>query len=118
MTLKEYYDRIEGDYDGVVKRLMNEKLVMKFVLKFLDDPSYDLLVKSLDEGNNEEAFRAAHTIKGVAQNLSFTRLYESSSVLSDELRNGGDAKEDTADRVKSDYMLVVEAARELKAGNE
>ena len=115
MNLKEFYEYIEGDYADVTARLMGEKLTERFVLKFLDDPSYDLLCSSPDAGNNEEAFRAAHTIKGVSQNLSFTKLYESSSVLSDELRGGGSANAETVERVKSDYLKTVDAVKKLKA---
>lgn len=39
MELKEVYEKIGGDYDDVVRRLMGEKLVRKFLLKFLDDKS-------------------------------------------------------------------------------
>lgn len=67
MTLQECYLALGGDYDEVMGRLRSEKLVQKFVLKFLQDGSYDLLVTSMAEGNYEEAFRAAHTIKGICQ---------------------------------------------------
>ena len=67
MTLKECYEALEGDYEGVVARLRSEKMVQKFVLKFLNDKSYELLEASLKEENYEDAFRAAHTIKGVCQ---------------------------------------------------
>ncbi len=117
MNLKEFYECIEGDYESVTARLMGEKLTERFVLKFLDDPSYDLLCASLDAGNNEEAFRAAHTIKGVSQNLSFTKLYESSSALSDELRGGGEANAETVKRVKADYLKTADAVKRLKADN-
>ncbi len=114
MNLKECYDVIGGDYEGVTSRLMNEKIVIKFVRKFLGDPSYDMLLKSLEEGNNEEAFRAAHTIKGIAQNLSFTKLYESSSALADALRDGSDADEEQIEKVKSDYEQTVRAINDLE----
>lgn len=35
----------------------------------------------------KEAFRAAHTIKGICQNLSLTELYQSAAQLSDRLRD-------------------------------
>ena len=88
MTLKECYAALGGDYDAVLGRLPGEKFVQKFVLKFLNDGSYDLLLRSMEEQNYEEAFRAAHTIKGMCQNLDFTRLYRSSSALSEALRHG------------------------------
>ena len=73
MTLQECYTQLEGDYEGVLARLRSERMVQKFVLKFLNDKSYELLVTSLEAGNKEEAFRAAHTIKGV---LSEPQLYK------------------------------------------
>ena len=60
MTLQECYAALEGDYEGVMGRLRTERLVQKFVLKFLDDGSYDLLTRSMESGDYDEAFRAAH----------------------------------------------------------
>ena len=77
MNLKECYSALGGNYESVLSRLMTEKLVNRFVLKFLNDASYENLVNSLKDENIEEAFRAAHTLKGVCQNLSFDRLFES-----------------------------------------
>ena len=62
MTIKECYQALEGNYEEVIGRLMREKTVQKFVLKFLNDKSYELLLTSLEAGNVEDAFRAAHPI--------------------------------------------------------
>ena len=62
--------------------------MQKFVLKFLGDASYDTLLQSMEAGDYESAFRAAHTIKGVGQNLGFTHLYQSAGALSEALRGG------------------------------
>ena len=43
MTLQECYQAMEADYDDVLGRLRSERLIQKFMLKFLDDGSYDLL---------------------------------------------------------------------------
>lgn len=84
----------------------------KFVLKFLTDPSYDLLVRSMESKDWPEAFRAAHTIKGVCQNLDFTRLYRSSSQLSEALRNGFTPEAPAlAEQVKEDYARTTAAIR-------
>lgn len=50
MELKEVYEKIGGDYDDVVRRLMGEKLVRKFLLKFRDDKSYADLERTLSDG--------------------------------------------------------------------
>ncbi len=116
MTLQEFYTAIEGDYEGVLGRLMHsEKMVQKFVLKFLNDQSYDSLLRAMEEENYEEAFRAAHTIKGVGQNLGFTKLFASAGELSEALRNGYTPEAPSlAERVKADYQQTVEAIRTLQ----
>lgn len=116
MTLKECYEALGGDYAGVVSRLRSEALVMRFALRFLDDGSYHLLQESLANGDYETAFRAAHTIKGVCQNLSFTRLYESSCALTEALRGGQtDAAADLVAPVERDYRITVDALEALRA---
>ncbi len=116
MDLKEFYTSINGDYEGVVSRLRSEKMVRKFVLKFLNDSSYDNLVKSLEENNYEEAFRASHTTKGICQNLGFTVLGDSSSTLTDALRNGwSEGAEELVKKVKEDYRQTAEAVKALEA---
>ena len=112
MTLKECYAAMGGDYDEAIGRLRSERLVQKFVLKFLNDQSFELLCTSMESGNYEEAFRAAHTIKGVCQNLAFTALGKSSSALSEALRHGYTPEADgLAEQVKEDYQLTAEAIR-------
>ena len=117
MELKEVYEKIGGDYDDVVRRLMGEKLVRKFLLKFLDDNSYADLGRTLSEGDYKEAFRAAHTLKGVCLNLGFTELYKVSAELTEVLRGRETAGSDELyAQVKEQYTSLTEAIREL-AGN-
>ena len=78
MTIRECYGELGLDFDAVLSRLVNEKLVQKFALKFLDDPSFQNLKDALDSKDVETAFRAAHTLKGVCLNLGFDNLYPSS----------------------------------------
>lgn len=114
MTIKECYQKMGGDYDEVFSRFRKDERIQKFVLKFLDDKSYELLCESLKSENYDEAFRAAHTIKGICQNLSFTKLYQSSSQLTELLRGGKhDQIDDYVQSVKEDYLLTIEAIQEL-----
>lgn len=115
MTLKECYAAIGGDYDSVLSRLMTEKLVQKFVTKFLADKSFENLVNDMREEKYEEAFREAHTLKGVCQNLSFTRLFTSSSELTEALRNKNYSEASALlPIVNQDYLRTVEAIKELQ----
>ena len=42
--------------------------------------------QALEAGNGEDAFRAAHTMKGICLNLGFDKLYEVSAALTEQLR--------------------------------
>ncbi len=87
MTIQECYKAIGGNYEDVLGRLNNEALIRKFALMFLEDSSYMQLKQAMADKNYEEAFRSAHTLKGVCQNLSFDRLYEVSHNLTELLRD-------------------------------
>ena len=115
MNLRECYETIGGDYDEVLGRLYSERLVQKFVLKFLDDKSYELLQNSMEAGDRETAFRAAHTIKGICQNLAFKKLYESDNQLTEALRAGEMEQASVLiEKVKEDYEHTVEAIQAFR----
>ena len=116
MTLKECYEILGADYDDVMNRLRKEDRVTRFLKKFLDDKSFALLEESLETGNMEEAFRAAHTLKGVSQNLSLSNLYTPSSLLSDRLKENRAGGEDVRlmfEQVKTEYQKTVGAVSRL-----
>ena len=116
MTLQECYAGMGADYQEAVGRLRSERLIQKFALKFLDDGSYQLLKDSVEAGNWPEAFRAAHTIKGVCQNLSFTPLANSASALTEALRNGKSPEADALyGQVQKDYAMIVEHLKAVQA---
>nr|WP_325186539.1 Hpt domain-containing protein [uncultured Oscillibacter sp.] len=116
MTLQECYAAMGGDYDDVAGRLRSDRLIQKFVLKFAEDGSYQLLVDSMAAKNYDDAFRAAHTIKGVCQNLGFTRLLDSSSRLSEALRHGYTPEADgLAEQVGRDYQDTIGAIQAFQA---
>lgn len=115
MTVKECYAALEGDYDEVIGRLMSEERIQRFALKFLADSSYEFLRTSLAEKDTETAFRAAHTLKGVCQNLSFTKLYLSSSNATEALRGGDIASAETLfEQVTADYNQTISALKVLQ----
>ena len=53
MTVKECYESMEADFEGVIGRMGSEEMVKRFALKFLDDPSYSNLEKAIQEQNTE-----------------------------------------------------------------
>lgn len=117
MTLIECYEKLHGNYDEAKKRLMTEKIITKFILKFPADPTMDQLTKAIESGNSEEAFRAAHTLKGVASNLAFTALHEAASELTEDLRKAdGQTSQELVEKVEESYKNVIDALAEYKSG--
>lgn len=116
MTLEGCYAAMGGDYADAIGRLRSERMIQKFVLKFPKDESFDLLCRSWESKNYQEAFRAAHTIKGICQNLSITRLGDSAARLTDALRGGWTPPADAlVEEVRRDYRDTVDAIRGYEA---
>ncbi len=118
MTLKECLDQV-GSYEEVMGRLRSEKLVQKFLLRYLDDPSFDNLKKAMQEKDYHEAFRAAHTIKGVCATLGLGRLEKSGHDLTEALRPEVGSPEADAlfVQVEKDYQATVDAIKAFKESN-
>ena len=88
MNLKDCYTAFGGDYEEVMTRLRLEKTVTKFLLKFSEDKSFFMFIEAFARKDYDEALRFIHTLKGICQNLSFTRLYECSSQITKACREG------------------------------
>ena len=87
-TLEQAYHELGADYEGVTTRLMGDALVARFVGKFFEDENFAKLGGALAAQDVKAAFMAAHTLKGVCQNLGFDNLYAPSSELTEVLRAG------------------------------
>lgn len=119
MTLQECYEAFGGDFENVLGRLHREQLVEKFVYKFLHDESFHLFLSSMEKGDYAEALRAVHTLKGICQNLSFTRLYESSSIATKALKENDHSKAAAmVPQVSDDYNQILNAVQIYKESRE
>ena len=102
MNIQEFYDSIDESYENVSSRMMgNQKLVEKFVRKFLDDPTYEIL-------------RTTHTMKGIASNLEFTHLQQKSAKAVDMIRAG--QREEVLPvigEIEKEYQKVIEQIQKL-----
>ena len=110
MDLKELYDQIGGNYQETISRLPSEPMVKKFVLKYPADPTYAQLQAAIAQKDWETAFRAAHTLKGVAQNLGFDRLYTAVFALTEQLRGGKPMQNE------QDWLAVQQAQKTVREG--
>ena len=122
MTIVECYQQLGGNLENAKTRLPSDSLIKRFIIKFLDDSSYSELCDALQKGQRDEAFRAAHTLKGVCANLGFDQLENSASALTELLRpkDIGIPEEAVSmmKDVKHDYEMTVGAIRAyLELGN-
>ncbi len=91
-----------ADVQATLRRFMgNEQMYMKFLKMFPADPNYQNLGKNLEAGNYEEAFKCAHTLKGVAANLGLVPVQTVVSGLVEELRG---KKNEDVDAAKAEGM--------------
>ena len=115
MTIQECYKEMGADYQEVFQRLPRESMIRKFTLMFLNDDSYPKLEQSLKEENVQAAFRAAHTLKGVCQNLGFTNLYQPAYELTEVLRAGTlEGSRELFARVTEQYKITTDAIRAVQ----
>ena len=114
MNLRECYEEFGGNYEEVVARLGGERLIFKYLFKFSEDSSFETLQKALEHQNRQEAFMAAHTLKGICQNLNLDRLLVSVSEMTEILRNNRLPSQELQSNVSRDYRMTICAIEKLK----
>lgn len=116
MTVQEFYEEVGGDYNEIMLRLRTEDRIRKFAGMFTRDESYKALVQCINDGNADDAFRAAHTMKGMCQNMAFTRLYKSNHEITEILRGKDlESAKQMLDVVTEDYNIVIAGIEKLLA---
>ena len=92
MTVEELYTSIHADYTEAKSRLMNDKLITKFIVKFLNDPSFNQLMEAKENKDSKGMFEASHALKGVTANLALTSLSKQASDICESFRPGKEVK--------------------------
>lgn len=81
--------RCETDLDGALHRFMNdEEFYVHCLCSFLTDRSMPDLEEALAARSWDEAFTAAHALKGLAGNMGFVPLFHAAAELVVLLRSG------------------------------
>ena len=116
MTVEECYKNLHGDYEQAKRILMSDSMIEKFMLKFIDDNSYEKLMDGVKSKNIKNAFEGAHALKGVCANLAFEELRSVTSDLTEKLRgaNSFDGTDDLVEKVKESYDRVIRSLKEYK----
>ena len=81
MDLQNFYKAIGVNYNTVLRRLRREDLIEKYLKLFLKDQTFILLAEAKENGDYQQLFGAAHTIKGLALNLELSPLADAASSL-------------------------------------
>ena len=72
--------------EGLARCMGSEGLYIKLVNMVPYEEGFDKLKAAADAGDLDEAFDAAHALKGVLGNLSLTKMYEKCSEITEFLR--------------------------------
>lgn len=88
MTVKEFYEKHNSDYDGVLGRLMTEARIVKYLKKIDAQGDFANCKAAIAAEDWETAFRASHSLKGVCLNLGLTSLFQPASDLCENFRGG------------------------------
>ena len=121
MTVQELYSNIGASYDSAKRILQMDKLIGKFILKFLDDKSCEKLMSAWDAKDAVGVFEGAHALKGVGANLGLNHLSEQASAIAEEFRPGNARTMDDAAvtallaSLKVDYDKTIEGIRAFAA---
>ena len=105
------------DTEGALHRLgSNDALYEACLYAFLDDPSVDELNVAVEVGSWDEAFTAAHALKGVAGNMGFVPLMHSTGQLIVLIRGGRMLDIAPAlEKVNSSYRDIIDAIHQYFA---
>lgn len=116
MTLQEFYETVGGSYEESMRRLMNDAIARRFLLKFLDADDYQKMVSAFEAKDFENAFLHAHNLKGVALNLGMDALGNAASELCETVRSRTEPvpyPDALLEQVREEYFRAVDAIRSL-----
>ena len=82
-------DVVYINFEEGVKRVMNNSaFYIKMLKKYKEDKNLKDIDEAIKDGDMEKAKIAAHTLKGLAGNLSLTELYKESQKLEKQIKDG------------------------------
>ncbi len=105
MLTLEVLKKYDIDYkEGLTRCMNNEKFYIKMIGLGLSNEYFETLEKALADGRLDDAFEAAHALKGVIGNLAIAPLYNPLAEITEMLRE----KKDT------DYVSKYQPVKKLR----
>lgn len=96
--------------------MSSQKIVIKFVKKFIEDNTFNELTVGISKGDLEQTYRSVHTLKGICLNLSFDVLANYCSMLTEYLRTINKLDDNVYmmyENIKEEYQKVFIKIKEL-----
>ena len=90
--------------EGLTRCMNNEKFYFRMIKMGLASDQFDKLGAALESNSLDEAFEAAHALKGVLGNLALTPIYNPLAEMTELLRAGKAA----------DYVTMYKPILELR----
>ena len=110
MDFRDQLLQIGIDADSTITRFGgNEALLVRFIKKFTEDPTFLQIQKAAEEKDFAGLERSAHTLKGTSANLGFNRLCSLCSDMVQKLRAG--EKDEVAGlfcQIEQEYGRIIE----------
>lgn len=115
MTVKEFYEVVGGNYNKIIENLKKDDRILHFTNMFLEDNTFHELDIALKEKKYEEAFKAAHKLKGVCQNMYFDKMAQVVSEITEGLRNESDVDkaESLFPELEKIYRLTIDSISQI-----
>ena len=115
MDVRNCYKQMGGDYEEAIRLMGNDERIIRYLKIFRKDTNFSSLCYAIQQNDMKAAFHAAHTIKGVALNLSLTSLAVQIKDLTEILRIGILNEEvlSLLQKTEKTYALVLESIETL-----
>lgn len=103
------------DVEGAMKRFMNnEALYLKCLKKMLNDTNIKEMREAYDHGDCENAFKAAHSIKGFVSNLGIETLHQQIHPIVEAFREGNMPENGEIAQFEEAYQSVYQLIESLE----
>ena len=120
MTLKELYEKIDGNYEQAISVLRVDKLIDKHVRKICESEVVTRIINAKEDLDPVALFESGHAMKGVCGNLGLSKLTELASEITEEYRPGNERKmsddevKEIIAKIEELYKKTCEAIKEYQ----
>lgn len=103
--------------DAAERFMKNDGIFKKFLFRFPGEKGFQELFELLENGTAEEAFRADHTMKGLAANLSLKSVNAVLVPMTEVLRGGEMPEKEQVDALKLAYEEMLSVIAKIQEEN-